>query len=108
MLISKYWAVCEAKAYTSFNPSIKPVAYLSDELFEALIFLKPNLCDLIIKNEESKLNEMYEFYVLPKIEESDKKDIFYNIHTVSIPVNIYHKLIGFKENQFLNVRTDLF
>ena len=108
MLINKFWAVCEAKAYSSFNSSTKPVAFLSDELCKSLIFFKPNLCDLIIKNEESKINEKYEFYVLPQKEKENKNNIFYNPHTISIPSNIYHQLLGYKENPSLLVRTDLF
>ncbi|MFA5303083.1 MAG: hypothetical protein WC393_00925 [Candidatus Nanoarchaeia archaeon] len=102
MLISKCWAVCKANAYASFNTASKPLVYLSDELCDSLVFFKPNLCDIIIKNQK------YEFYVLPRNEEPDKKDIFYNEHVVSIPSTIYHRLIGFKDNQFLSIRTDLF
>jgi hypothetical protein len=103
MLINKCWAVCQAKAYTQFNNNTtKPVAYLSDELCKNLFFFKPNLCDLIIKEKK------YEFYVLPTTQKFNTNDIFYNNHIINIPVNIYHQLIGFKENLFLSVRTDLF
>ena len=106
MLISKYWAVCRAESYSPFIPSLKPVAYLSDDLFSSMLFLKPNLCDLVIRNEESKKYEKYEFYVLPSCNETEK-DIFYDDHTVSIPLEIYHKLLGFDNPKLLSVRTDV-
>jgi hypothetical protein len=108
MLINKCWAVCEAKAYTPFIPSIEPVAYLSIELYKSLFFFKPNLCDLVIKNEETKSYAKYGFYVLPLIEENNKNDVLYDNHSISIPKEIYHELLGFKEYQSLLVRTDIF
>jgi hypothetical protein len=108
MLINKCWAVCEAKAYTPFIPLIKPVAYLSIELYKSLFFFKPNLCDLVIMNKEFKVSEKNEFYVLPSIEENNKDDVLYNNHLISIPTNIYHELLGFKECQPVIIRTDIF
>ena len=107
MLISKFWAICEVNSYNSFSSSNMPIIYFPKELCDALVFLKPNLCNLVIKNKESNKYEKYEFYVLQS-ENLDEKLKNYEIYTVSIPVNIYHELIGFKENQFLSVRTDLF
>jgi hypothetical protein len=111
MLISKHWAVCKIETYNEFNPYSYPILFISKELFNSLYFFKPNKCDLIINNEK------YEFETLPINDFSNNKkkmilpsslDLFYETHSASIPLNIYHQLLGFRENQLLSIRTDVF
>ena len=107
MLMNIKSALCEVKAYFYCIPSTVPVAFLSDELYNSFNFTKPNFCELVVKNNELKVKERYEFYVLPSAEEKGRNYSWYNDHTISIPSEIYHQILGFEENKILEVRTDI-
>jgi hypothetical protein len=108
MLIGECWALCEAKAYIPFIDSFKPIAYMSNDLFASLFFTKSNLCELLINSPESNKIKKYEFYVFPSNEKRKNGNVFNSNHTISLPIDYYHKLLGFKEEEHLIVRTDLF
>lgn len=95
-------ALCKAVPYSSFNGSLMPVAYLSETLCNFLTFLKPNLCDVVIENKK------YEFYVIPKAEIFEGRNIYYDDHIISLPENFYRKRIGYKEDNLIKIRTDVF
>ena len=81
------------------------MAYLSKELCDNLVFLKPYLCDLVIGKKR------YEFNVLPLIDEAGEKNgvenIFYSDHEISVPYE-YLELALEKKVEWGRVRTDLF
>ncbi|MDD2678469.1 MAG: hypothetical protein PHG04_03875 [Candidatus Nanoarchaeia archaeon] len=104
MILGKHWALCEVTEHYSFIEAFSPFAYLSKELCDNLVFLKPYSCDLVVDKKK------YEFNVLPLTDEQKKpenKSIFYSTHEISIPSEFFELISESLDNACL-VRTDIF
>ncbi|MDD4353739.1 MAG: hypothetical protein PHN56_04755 [Candidatus Nanoarchaeia archaeon] len=110
MLMSKYWAICEVTVYKPFYSPLIPIAYLSQDLCEKLYFLKPNLCQIIIENkynnEDLIIKQKYDFFVEPSSNQDKIENIFYDNHSISVPLNFYKKFITPKKDLLINVMTN--